>query len=366
MNKPRKNEITLLQYILGINAAQLGTSILTLPSDLAKVASTDGWISIVVGWLIATIVSLCMIAVMAKHPGDSLYDILTRYLGKWLVKVWSIAWISSALFTAIIIFYSVLLFIKIWILSNTSSALIAVLFIIPAYMVFRGGIRIFARYAEFVFFFTLWLPILLLAPLKDAEFIFMLPLLKEGLLPVLHGVSPAIVSFVGFEIALILYPYLKNKQAAAKGIVIGNGITLLVYLQITLSCFLYFSPDEITKFVWPTLTLVKPIQFPFLERFEIIFLSFYLLIFSAVFIPYISIITHNIEQLCNKQNWQLPAYILLSLILASSFVYIPTYNQLQIMSEWWSWGTYTVSYGIPVLFFLYITLYIRWKKRQTI
>lgn len=40
MNKPIRKEITLLQYILGINAAQIGTSILTLPSILAKKAET--------------------------------------------------------------------------------------------------------------------------------------------------------------------------------------------------------------------------------------------------------------------------------------------------------------------------------------
>ncbi|CEH31130.1 spore gernimation protein [Aneurinibacillus migulanus] len=364
MNKSIKNKLTLLQYILGINAAQIGTSILTLPSDLAKITDTDGWVSIIIGWLIANTVSLCIIGVMAKHPGATVYDVLTCYLGKWLGGAWMIVWTSSALFIAVIIFYRVLELIQLWVLSNTSNALIAVLFMIPVFMVFRGGIRIFARYAEFVFFFTLWLPILLLVPLKDAEFIFMLPLLKEGLLPIVHAVPPTLISFIGFEFAFILYPYLENKQAAAKGIIIANTITLLMYLQITVSCFLYFSPDEITRILWPVLTLIKPIEFPFLERFEIIFISYYMFIFSAVFMPFIFIVTSNLKQLCNKRIWQLPAYIVLSLILASSFVYIPTHSQLQVISEWWNREAYIVSYAFPVLFFLYVTWYTRWKNKS--
>ncbi|MED0705644.1 endospore germination permease [Aneurinibacillus aneurinilyticus] len=366
MNKPRRNGITLLQYILGVNVTQIGTSILTLPSELAKMATTDGWISIVVGWMIATIVSLCIIGVMAKHPGATIYDVLTHYLGKWFGGAWIIILMCSSLFIAMIVFYEVLRLIKLFILPNTSSGLLAIFFMIPTYMVLRSGIRIFARYAEFVFFFTLWLPILLLVPLKDAEFIFMLPVLKEGMLPILHAVAPAVISFIGFEIAFILYPYLKNKQAAARGIVIANTITLLVYLQITLSCFLYFSPDEITNLLWPTLTLVKPIHFPFFERFEILFLSFYMFIFSTSFLPSIFIVTENINQFFGKQNWQLPICILLSLILAASFVYIPTHSQLEVMSKWWNWDAYIVFCFFPVLFFLYATLYTRWKQRKTV
>ncbi|GED17223.1 GerAB/ArcD/ProY family transporter [Aneurinibacillus migulanus] len=365
MDKSKKREVTLLQYILGINAAQVGTSILRLPADLAQVASTDGWISIFVGWIISLIVSLCMVGVMAKYPGATIYDMLTRYLGKWLGRTWIIIWMASALFTAVIICYRVVGIIKVFILSDTSHFLLALIFLIPVYMVLQGGIRILARYSEFIFFFTLWLPILLLIPLKDAKWIYILPVLKEGWLPILHAVPLTLTSFIGFEMAWILYPYLKSKQSAAKGIIIANGITLLVYLQITLSCFLYFSPDEIPEFLWPTLALVKPIQFPFLERFEIVFLSFYTLIFSAVILPFLFIVTENINYLFNKQNWQLPAYILPLLLLFSFLIYRPDYNQVQVMSKWWSREAYIVSYAFPVLFFLYVTLYTRWKKKAS-
>ncbi|MMZ54179.1 Spore germination protein B2 [compost metagenome] len=366
IDKSKKREITLLQYILGINAAQVGTNILRLPADLAGVASTDGWIAIIGGWIITLIASLCMVGVMAKHPGATIYDVLTRYLGKWVGRTWILVWMASALFIAVVICYRVVGLIKIFILSNTSHFLLALIFLIPVYMVLRGGIRILARYSQFIFFFTLWLPILLILPLKDAEWIYMLPVLKEGWLPILHAVPLTIISFVGFEMAWILYPYLKNKQAAAKGIIIANGITLLVYLQITLSCFLYFSPDEIPEFLWPALALVKPIQFPFLERFEIVFMSFYILIFSALILPFLFIVTKNIDYLFNKQNWQLPVYILPLLLLVSFLIYIPTYSQLQVVNKLWSQIAYIVSYTFPILFYLYVTLYIRWKNKKAI
>ncbi len=111
-----------------------------------------------------------------------------------------------------------------------------------------------------------------------------------------------IIAFLGFEFAFVLYPYLTNKSAAKKGIVIANMITLFVYLQVTFVSFVYFSPDGITKFLWPTLSLVTPFHFSFLERFEIIFLSFYLFIIFDSCIPYIFTASDGINQLLNKKR----------------------------------------------------------------
>lgn len=87
MNKCVKREISLLQYILTISGVQVGFGVLTLPREVAQGASTDGWISIIIGWALTTLVSLCIVQIMAKHPGDTLLDVLTRYLGKWLGKL---------------------------------------------------------------------------------------------------------------------------------------------------------------------------------------------------------------------------------------------------------------------------------------
>ena len=60
MSRLVKKEITLLQYILAIHRHPVRTSILTLPAELSKTAGTDGWISIIIGSVLTTIVSLCI------------------------------------------------------------------------------------------------------------------------------------------------------------------------------------------------------------------------------------------------------------------------------------------------------------------
>jgi spore germination protein (amino acid permease) len=364
VNKHRKNEISLWQYILTINGVQVGFGLLTFPRDLEHAAGTDGWISILIAWAITTLVSLCIVKIMGKHPGDTLLDVLTRYTGKWMGKTGMVIWILYSLLATLSLSFSIVFVIRTWILPKTPGYAIMLLLIIPAYMLMRGGVRIISRFAVFVFFFTLWMPFLLTIPIKDGHWVYLLPILKEGWMPVLNAVKTTVLPFLGFEFAFILYPYLKQKQSAAKGIVIANTITLLVYLQITFVCFVYFSPDEISQFIWPTLTLVKPIHFSFLERFEIVFLSFYLFVFADSGIPYAFSVTDGINQLCKKKGWQLPIYILLVMLVVVSLFYRPSAEQTDAWREWWGVVSYFVAYAFPVVFLLYISGYTYWQRRK--
>ncbi|WCN39519.1 GerAB/ArcD/ProY family transporter [Aneurinibacillus uraniidurans] len=357
-------EISFMQYVLAIHGVEVATSILTLPSSLAKIAGTDGWISIVLGWILSIIVGLCVVSFMSKYPGETFQEILIRYTGKILGKAIMIVWIFYAMFSGISILFITLFLLQEWILPHMPRYVIAALFMCSAFPLFRGGVNVLARYAVFVFFFTLFLPALLLIPLKDSQLLYILPILKDGWIPIFYGIKETAVGFLGFEMAVLFYPYLKNKQAAVKGMVIANTLTLIIYLQITLSCFVYFSPDEITQFLWPTLTLVKPIKFPFLERLEIIFLSFYIFLFSAAFISYFFFAIDSLRQLFNKPKWKIP-YLILPFIVILSAVFTLSYEELGILKQWWGIADYIVGYTFPVLFFLYVTVYTYWRRGKS-
>ncbi len=275
-----------------------------------------------------------LVKIMEKHPGYTLLDVLTRYLGKWLGRVGMIFWILYAVLAAISLIFSLLYVIHIWILPRTPMFLIMILLSIPMLMLACKGVLIISRYAVFTVFFTLSMPFLLFIPLKDGHWIYLLPLLKEGWIPVLNTVKSTIIAFLGFEFAFVLYPYLSNKSSAKKGIVLANLITLFIYLQVTFVSFVYFSPDGITKFLWPTLSLVTPFHFSFLERFEIIFLSFYLFIIFDSCIPYIFTASDGINQFLNKKGSSLPIYVFYySGVFSSYSFYIPSSYQISALRE---------------------------------
>ncbi|WP_368908671.1 endospore germination permease, partial [Bacillus wiedmannii] len=166
MTKRAKREISLFQYILTISGVQVGFGVLTLPREVAQGANTDGWMSIIIGCAITTLVSLCIVKIMKKHPGYTLLDVLTRYLGKWLGRVAMIFWILYAVLAAVSLIFSLLYVIHIWILPRSPMFLVMILLSIPMVMLACKGVLIISRYAVFTVLFTLWMPLLLFIPLK--------------------------------------------------------------------------------------------------------------------------------------------------------------------------------------------------------
>ena len=87
MTKRAKREISLFQYILTISGVQVGFGVLTLPREVAQGANTDGT-DVYYYWMCSHYFSQFMYCeIMEKHPGYTLLDVLTRYLGKWLGRV---------------------------------------------------------------------------------------------------------------------------------------------------------------------------------------------------------------------------------------------------------------------------------------
>ena len=96
---------------------------------------------------------------MKKHPEGTLFDLLTKYLGKWTGKV------AAILFSLYLFYYAytgiiqAVLITKSWLLPLTSASIVMFLLLIPTYVIARNGLRILGRYAELVFMISFWIPI---------------------------------------------------------------------------------------------------------------------------------------------------------------------------------------------------------------
>lgn len=352
MKKYSINQISLKQYIFIIFETQVGIGVLSLPRDLAKTAGTDGWISIVLGWILSMLVSLVIIRVMEKNPEYTLFELLSKYFGKWVGKGFALAWILFAVYSAITVMFAAIHIIKIWIFPDMGNFILMILFTVPIYMITKQGIRVIGLFTELIFIITLWMPFLLLLTLKDIQWMYLLPIGKGGLFPILSTLKSTIFSFLGFELAFILYPFLKDKKSASKGIVIANSFSMIIYVTITVICFVKFSPDEVTEYVYPTLNLLKVIRLPFLERLEIIFLSFYLFIIFMTIIPYLYAAALGTSQLFGKQDHRNSIRILLILWIIMSFFFIPSSFQITQMAK--SQGNIGLYFAFVFPIFLWI------------
>ncbi len=356
MKRYEFNEITTMQYIFLISGTQIGIGILSLPSQLADIANTDGWIAILIGWIISITASTIIIKTMEKHPQDTIFDLARRYFGRIFGTLIHLAFVAYTLLAAITVVFTSIHITQVWILPNTPNYFIMMLFMLPGFLITRNGVRVLGRYAEVVFYLTLWIPILISMPIQKGTILYMLPILKEGWSPIFQAVKTTVLSFLGFELAFVFYPFLKEKKHAIKAMVIANSISAFTFLLITVTCFIFFSPDETPSLIWPTLSLLKTIEFSFIERFEVIFLSFYLFVMSTTGIPYIFTTVFGMSQLIGKKDHTIVLLIAVCIFILTSVLYNPSFSHIQTMGSWWEryglWGAYI----FPVILFIYVSV----------
>ncbi len=357
-------QISLVQFILLIHGVQIGVGVLTLPRDLAEKAGTDGWIGIIIGWFIATVTSLVIIQIMKKHPNGTILDLLTYYFGKWVGRVGGVI---LALYFGLLALYSFIteaMFIQAWVLPRASLYLLILLLSIPSYLLVRNNIQILGRYSVLVFFMTIWIIFIYIISLKEAQFLNLLPVLKEGWHPVMNTVKMTITTYVGFDIAFFLYPFLKKKESASLGIVIANTITMFAYLLITLVAFVVFSPNEITKFNEPAITLFKVIELTFIERLEIVLFAFYIFVMSTKVLPLMFVSVFSTSWIFGKEDHTTPLFWFLVFSVVCVFLFPPSVNiDLKWRKELHTLS-YLFTYAFPICLWGYVIIHGLFKRRS--
>ncbi|MFD0681354.1 MULTISPECIES: GerAB/ArcD/ProY family transporter [unclassified Paenibacillus] len=365
MKKYAFNEITFMQFIIIQFGIQVSFGLLSLPKELAERAGTDSLITIIIAWALSIVASLMVIKIMKKHPDGTLFDLLSTYIGKWAGKAAALIFAAWFLAYGYVGGVRTILYIKSWLLPQTPNYMIMLLLLIPTYLIARNGLRILGRYVELVFIISLWIPFAYLLPLKDAHLLNLLPVVKDGWLPIFSALRVTFLSFGGLESAFIMYPFLKNKQMAGAAVIISNTMAMLVLLFITFVCFVFFSPDEILQYNEPVVNVLKTIEFKFIERIEILFIAFYLFIFSLCWISSTYMAVFCTSWIVGKSDHRGHLRVLCIGIAILTFFYLPTFNQSDQFEKYLGLSAIVIDYVFPACLLLYLWMHhqFQWRKR---
>ncbi|NIK78117.1 spore germination protein (amino acid permease) [Paenibacillus castaneae] len=365
MKKYAANQITFLQFVFILHGSQVGTGIFALPRILAEKAGTDGWISVILAWCCNLIASVVIIKVFKKYPNDTLPDLLIRLFGKIVGRILILPIIVYFAFMVWNILIATMLYVKGWFLPMTPDYVVMILLIVPGYLVASKGARVLGRYSELVFYMTIWLFLILIFAIKDSHWIHLLPIVKEGWLPIFQGVAATIYPFLGFEILFVIYPFLQKKHLAVRGVVLANTITLAIHLGITLISFAFFSPDGITEYNEPVFNLLKVIEFHFIERFDMVFLALYLFVVTTCWLPYAFGAILSTEIWLGKKNSQAIAAILVVFIILLILLTHPSWNESNKWTQIINQAGIGFAYLFPFLLYIYVGIYNRFQRSES-
>ncbi|PGY07591.1 spore gernimation protein XA, partial [Bacillus cereus] len=227
MGNLKFQNITLFEFIVFIHSLQLASGMLIMPSPLATTAGTDGWISIILGWITTSIIGVFIILMLQKNPNKNFSQILKTYFGKWLGTILFLLYAFYLFFAGFNTLLKATDIVKVWIFPSTPAYQITILLLLPFIILVLSGLRALISYSMLVFFFTTWMPLFLLFSLKSMYApLHLLPIFKDGLYPIVKATKETITPYAGLEIAYYIYPFLQKKQQAIKGILIANTGTM--------------------------------------------------------------------------------------------------------------------------------------------
>ncbi|MGE6504042.1 GerAB/ArcD/ProY family transporter [Bacillus wiedmannii] len=365
MEKLNFQNLNSFEYIIFIHSIQLASGILTMPGPLANTAGPDGWISIILGWLITSIIGVLIIMTLQKSTDKDFPQILTSYFGKWFGLAFIILYAFFLFFAGFNTVLKATDIVKVWVFPSTPVYQIVILLIIPFIILVSSGIRAITNYTIVVFFFSAWMPILLIFSLKsNYNPLHLLPILKDGIFPVVKGLKETITPFAGLEVAYFIYPYLQQKEKAIKGIVIANTVTMFFYLYVTIFSYLYFSPEGIKAVIWPVFHLLKGVRFSFLERFEVVYIAYYLIVFTTTIYPYFFFSLQSIKNTFKKVpgNW---IHISFILSIIGLFIFLnPNLSELEFIYSFMDLLNFIFFILLPIFFFIYSIIITRFTRRK--
>lgn len=351
--KIKKSKITQFQFILMIFGIQVGIGIMSLPRELAMKAGTSSWIGILFGGIISISISILFVKLRERAPDLNYVSFFTFYLGKIIGSIIVFLQAIYFLYVGYQVLVRAILYIQSYILQEAKGYVLLVLFLFPTYQLTRGGIHLIAKYIEAIFPIAIFTLFMLLFTLKDKDINFILPIIKNGWMPIFKTIPLTTTSFLGIELIILFYPYLKSKDKAIKGVIIGNVLTTFTYIFVTLICFVIYSPYEIHKSFEPVIDILSVIEFQYVERLDFILFSLFLMLISKTWVTYIWAGLNSLSELFKFKLLPIVIIILFILMIIFSLIQVPTFTNTTHHRHYITVSGLSITIGTPILLLVF-------------
>lgn len=266
-----KDKITNPQMGFLLFSSMVGVGILSLPQQVANQASVDGWVVIIVTGILAACSALLMVRIGERFPEKSLMEYSPILIGKPMGILLCLLFVIY-----FIVFASTVTRIsadvtKLFLLDDTPVEVVILSTFLSSTYIIMHGINAIARFNQFIQPIAfLLLVLVLLLTFSDADMGNNLPILGDGIRPVVASLPSTAFSFLGFETILFLLPFMRTPKKSSRVIISAFSMVIFIYVFIVIACVSVLGAKEVAYVNYPTLTIAKNIQFPgsFVERLE--------------------------------------------------------------------------------------------------
>ncbi|GGE32218.1 germination protein GerB [Pullulanibacillus camelliae] len=263
-----------------IYGIQTGIGVINYQRPITNSAGYDAWLSILIMGFIIFVVMWMLTKLLEEHQGD-LITIHHHLFGKWIGGFLSFLFSLYFLTMSITVLNTYVLLVQVWMFPQMSYWEIATLLSIVAYAYISGGLRSIAGIAFLSSIYSIPLILALIAPLNYAHFDNLLPLVNHSVPALINAGKQMSLNYEGISILLLVYPFIKKTESRdnrKQWVFYATSMTTVVYLVVYLVTIVYFNPQELDQYLWPTMSLWKIVDLPFMERFEYIGITIWIFV----------------------------------------------------------------------------------------
>ncbi|MES1046476.1 GerAB/ArcD/ProY family transporter [Heyndrickxia oleronia] len=264
---PENRKISPFLVFFTVTSIQIGVGALGFQRLIAKTAGYDAWISVIIAGLATNMIMWMMYKLLEMGKKD-LSETHKFVFGKWIGSLFNTFFILYFTFFIITILRTYIEIVQVWMFPDFNTFWFTLFFLILCIYIVRGGFRTVTGIAFFGVVFPSYLIVLFGFTIPYSDFKHFLPLLDHSLKELIIASHQMSLTFMGYEVFLIYYPFIKEPNKSKKWAHIGLFSSTALYLYTTLISFAYYSEEQIQKYIWATLSTWKIVHLPVVERFE--------------------------------------------------------------------------------------------------
>ncbi|MDR6553350.1 endospore germination permease [Paenibacillus qinlingensis] len=353
--------MTRVQLFAFILQTQIGIAVLSFPYDLHKAAGADGWISVLVAGAAVQLLLVGYAMLCQRFPRQHLYQFAPLIVGKWLGNLVNVVYILHFTITSSLILLMEMMFVELWILPHTNPGLIIVANCIVCLYMAKENIRVIARYHALITLLIIIMVAIMLTNFSTMDFRYLLPVGQEGFQAILLGVKSSVLSFLGFEVVLVLNSDIQTQgKSIIPPILWANGLATAFFLLIVFICYLNFSPDSLDFIPQPVPYYLNGISLPFLERLDLIFLSIWLVKVTSTQISYLYSAGKGLGLLFHRNEHKKAIYYLVPLVCLTG-IFWRSESRVQFFEHITQFDSFIVL-SLPIVLLLFA--WLRGKRGQ--
>lgn len=248
-----------------------GMGILILPARLADSVDSDAWLLSIATGMVCILFLFIICKVGERHHQLGFVGTLRFLFGNIIGTILVIpvaAYVIMQLAVQLRIFAEVT---KLYLLQRTPLEFIILPMIVLTVILVRMGIEPITRsFGILIVVIAVVAIVLIVSSVPLLDFSNLLPVLTRPVSKYIYGLTTFPFAFAGFELMLMMFPYIKEPKKAFKTSAVAMLSVTALYTILVIECVAGLGTEETKSLIYPVMALTKAISIPggFFENVE--------------------------------------------------------------------------------------------------